>query len=130
MPKNAPAFSISDVMPDYRFLCQRPQLAAQQERRGAPVISDLQACPRSTGNTGFEVEDHIPEPIDLAALDNFKRLEALKGRIWSVEPGGNRMWIHEFGEPGLKAFGFPHATQARFIGLAAALPICDAPLRE
>src|SRR5205807_1747256 len=98
-------------------------LPAIREVRKFPV--DPFGARLSAGDAGFEVDDHVPEPIDLAALDDLQRLETVQGGIGGVEPGGDRVGLYALGEPGLQALGFARAAEARLVGGAAALPVCD-----
>ena len=49
------------------------------------VKSELDVC------AGFKFEDHLPEPVALAALDHFDRFEPAECRIGSIEPFAERV---------------------------------------
>ena len=52
----------------------------------------------SHGDAGFEEVDHPPQPIRLAALDDFQRFQPAKGVVRRLEPDRQRVRRDEFGE--------------------------------
>src|SRR5262249_13007522 len=49
-------------------------------------------------DAGAEEVDHFPEPITLAAVDHFQRLQPAKRRVWGLQPFPDRAFPHDFAE--------------------------------
>ena len=96
-------------------------------RRGGVSIRPIIA---SACNPGLQVEDHVPEAVDLSTLDDLKWLEAFEGVVRRVEPDRDRVRRHDFGEPVAEAIQLPDPSEPRFAHRLPALPVRNRSLGE
>src|SRR2546422_11767661 len=78
----------------------------------------------------FELEDHLPQPVALAALDDLHRFEASECLVRCVKPGTQCLRIEQLFECIGKSLELTQTllTQALWLGLAG-FPVSDRPLR-
>ncbi len=62
-------------------------------------FSPIRQPQRSTPHSRFQKENHAPQPVRLAALDRFKRLEAVERIVRGLKPGGNLLEVHHGSQP-------------------------------
>src|SRR5262249_3825529 len=77
-------------------------------------------------HAGLQVEDHIPEPVDLAGLDDFERLQAAEGLVRCVESPRDGIRGNDLGRPLLEPAELLDVPQARL----AASPVANRWLGE
>src|SRR5437879_5165792 len=101
----------------------------KRARPRADRLSDSTEKPASTRDPRFEIKDHVPEAVDLTALDHLQRLQPAKCLVRRFEPLRNLVPRNHLGKALLEALRLANTTQGRLVGLVAALPVGDRALR-
>ena len=97
-------------------------VGADEVVRGDAPLGEGTGEEVSARRAGPQVGDHIPEPDDLAALDDFERLRAAEGLVRCVEPPRDGIRCNDLGGRLLEPVQFLDVPQARL----AALPVGNA----
>jgi hypothetical protein len=52
----------------------------------------------SARHTGLQIEDHLPQPIDLASFDDLERFKSPECLVRRIEPGRNGISCDDIGK--------------------------------
>src|SRR3954467_12134830 len=84
----------------------------------------------STRYPGLQIEDHVPQAVDLPAFDDLERLEAAERFVRRVQPRRDHLGRHDLGEAVAESVELPDPAEARLAHGLAPLPIGDRAFRE
>ena len=82
----------------------------------------------SACHTRLQIEDHLPQPIDLAALDDLERFESPECLVRRIEPGRNGFGRDDLGKSFAKSLELLNPAKTWLANRLAALRIGDRPL--
>jgi hypothetical protein len=99
------------------------------ERNHYGLLETLIAA-KSAHDTGLQVEDHIPQAIDLAPLNHLEGFEAVEGIVRGIKPTGDGIRRHDFGESVTETIQLLDPPKPWLAYGLPALPVGDGPLGE